>query len=190
MPLLIKAALAHAQFETIHPFLDGNGRLGRLLITLLMCAEDALSEPLLYLSLYFKQHRTAYYDHLQRIRTDGDWESWVRFFLEGVRTIANEAVITAQSAMRMFEGDRHRIQAELGRATGSALQVHHALMRQPILSVGQAAEHTQLSAPTVNSAFEKLRGLGLVRELTGKQRNRLFAYQPYLALLSDSAGQS
>jgi len=189
VPLLIKAALAHAQFETIHPFLDGNGRLGRLLITLLMCAEDALSEPLLYLSLYFKQHREAYYDHLQRIRTNGDWESWVRFFLEGVRTIANEAVASARSAMQMFDRDRHLIRAGLGRATGSALQVHDILMRHPITSVAQAAQRTQLSAPTVGKAIDNLVKLGLVRELTGKRRNRLFAYDPYLALLSDSAGR-
>ncbi len=189
LPLLIKAALAHAQFETIHPFLDGNGRLGRLLITLLMCAEDALSEPLLYLSLYFKQHRETYYAHLQRIRTHGDWESWIRFFLEGVRTIATEAVATAQAAMAMFDRDRHRIRDDIGRAAGSALQVHDVLMGHPITSVAQAVRRTQLSAPTVGKALDNLTALGLVRELTGKQRNRLFAYSPFLALLSDSAGQ-
>ena len=189
VPLLIKAALAHAQFETIHPFLDGNGRLGRLLITLLLCAEEALSEPLLYLSLYFKQHRDAYYAHLQRIRTHGDWESWVRFFLEGVRTIADEAVDTARAAMSMFDADRRQIRTMLKRTMGSALQVHDELMRSPILSITQAATRTQLSAPTVTTALDNLANLGLVKELTGKQRNRLFAYQPYLTLLSDNAGQ-
>ena len=189
VPLLVKAALAHAQFETIHPFLDGNGRLGRLLITLLMCAEEALSQPLLYLSLYFKQHREAYYAHLQRIRTHGDWESWVRFFLEGVRTIADEAVASAQAAMRLFDGDRRRIRDELRRGTGSALQVHDILMRHPITSEAQAAGRTQLSAPTVGKALESLINLGLVRELTGKRRNRLFVYDPYLALLNDNTGR-
>jgi len=155
-----------------------------------MCAEDALSEPLLYLSLYFKQHREVSYAHLQRIRTHGDWESWVRFFLEGVRVIADEAVATAQAAMKMFDRDRHRIRAELGRATGSALQVHDMLMRHPITSVAQAVVRTQLSAPTVSKALDNLTTLGLVRELTGRQRNRLFSYDPYLSLLSESAGQA
>jgi Fic family protein len=188
VPLLIKAALAHAQFETIHPFLDGNGRLGRLLITLLMCAEDALSEPLLYLSLYFKQHRDAYYAHLQRIRTHGDWESWVRFFLEGVKTIADEAVDTAKSAISMFDRDRRRVRDELGRAAGSALQVHEALTQHPILSIAVGVARTQLSGPTVDMALRNLTTLGLVREITGRRRNRLFTYVPYLALLSDGAG--
>lgn len=184
-PLLIKAALAHAQFETIHPFLDGNGRLGRLLITLLLCAEEALSEPLLYLSLHFKQHRATYYDHLQRIRTEGDWEGWVRFFLEGIKSTADQAVGTARAMLALFEHDRRLIQHETGRQAGSALQVHEILQKQPILTIPRGVDASGLSAPTVTTAMKNMSRLGMVREITGQQRNRLFIYAPYLELLSE-----
>lgn len=183
-PLLMKAGLAHAWFETIHPFLDGNGRLGRLLNTLLLCAEEALSEPILYLSLYFKTHREAYYECLQRTRTAGDWEGWLRFFLEGVLETSRQAVAAARRIIGLFEQDRQRIQA-IGRPGRTALQIHDALQRGPILSVPRAVELTGLSAPTAGTALARLADLGLVREITGRQRGRLFAYQPYLDILAE-----
>jgi Fic family protein len=182
--VLLKAALAHAQFETIHPFLDGNGRVGRLLITLLLWSDGILREPLLYLSLYFKLHRSDYYDHLQRVRMEGDWEAWLLFFLEGVRETAEAAVVTARRIVDLFEVDRQRIQGHR-RAVGSALQVHHALQQRPVASIPLLVEVTGLSAPTVGSALQMLQRLEIVRELTGKRRNRLFGYDQYVALLAE-----
>jgi len=181
---LLKAALAHVQFESIHPYLDGNGRLGRLLITLLFCNERVLQEPLLYLSLYFKKHRDEYYDLLQRVRTAGDWEAWIAFFVAGVTETAGQAVETAKRLARMFRADRERV-ANFGRIAGSALRVHEALERQPILSVGLAAKKARLSTPTTTSALNALMESGIARELTGKRRNRLFGYQRYLAILNE-----
>ena len=185
-PLLIKAALAHVQFETIHPFLDGNGRVGRLLITLLLCAEGALAEPLLYLSLYFKIHRAAYYDLLQRVRTEGAWEAWLHFFLTGVAETTEQATRTAQEIIRMFETDRMRIE-DLGRAAASGLRVYHALQQKIILSIPGAAKRTKLSQPAVTKAFGNLEKLGIVRERTGGRRNRLFVYEGYLRILEVGA---
>ena len=184
MPLLIKAALAHAQFETIHPFLDGNGRLARLLIAFLLCAEKALAEPLLYLSLYFKTHRQEYYDLLQRVRTDGDWEAWLGFFLDGVHATADQAVGTAQRLVGVFEEDRRRIQT-LGKAAGSALRVHHALREAPIASIAKVAQRSGLSVPTVTTSLKHLGKLGIVRELTGRKRGRLYSYDRYMSILSE-----
>jgi len=183
-PLLIKAALAHAQFETIHPFLDGNGRLGRLLITLLLCAEGALAEPILYLSLHLKQHRDTYYDLLQRVRSHGEWEEWQRFFLEGVLATSGLAVQTTRSALKLFAADRGRLRA-IGRAAGSTLQVHEALQQRPILSIKSAVASTGLTDPTVASALSRMEDMGIVRELTGRKRDRRYAYDPYLALLAE-----
>lgn len=185
-PTLIKAALAHVQFETIHPFLDGNGRLGRLLITFLLCVEEALTEPLLYLSLFFKTHRQLYYDLLQKVRTDGDWEAWVRFFMEGVLTTANQAVATARRIKTLFETDRRSIEA-LGRRANSILRLHDYIQRAPLFSIPEAAKKTQLSEPTVGSGVEELVKLGLLKELTNKQRNRVFSYAPYLDILNEGA---
>ena len=184
-PLLLKAALAHAQFETIHPFLDGNGRLGRLLITFLLCAEGALSEPILYLSLYFKRHRETYYERLQRVRTHGEWEEWLRFFLDGVLTTSKEAVTTAKTLLSLFEEDRRRLQNETGRRAGSALQVHDVLQKHPILSIAKAAELSHLTEPTVSAVFSAMDQMGMIRELTGRQRGRLFSYGPYLDILAE-----
>jgi len=184
MPVLLKAAVAHAQFETIHPFLDGNGRVGRLLITLLLHHDGVLSEPLLYVSLYLKKHRAKYYDLLQRVRTDGDWEAWVRFFTEGVRETATDAVTTARRLVAAFEADRARIKSLRGVA-GSALQVHDVLMQSPVASAKHLAATTKLSIPTVNSAVAALQRLGVVRETTGRKRNRVFAYSEYLRLLTE-----
>jgi len=181
--VLIKAALSHAQFETVHPFLDGNGRLGRLLITLLLCNEGFLKEPMLYLSLYFKTHREVYYDLLQRVRTEGDWEAWLRFFAEGVVETAGAAVSAARSLVDLFEKDRQLIQAK--GSTGSALQIHHALQGRPITSISRVAKETGLSVPTVGSALQVLCELGIARELTGKRRNRLYGYDRYLQILSE-----
>lgn len=184
-PLLIKAALAHAQFETIHPFLDGNGRLGRLLIPFLLYAEEALSEPVLYLSLYFKENRQAYYDRLQRVRTHGEWEEWLRFFLEGVLVTSKQGVATAKALLSLFEVDRHRLQSRAGRRAGSALQVHDVLQKAPILSIAEAAELSQLSEPTVSAVFNAMSDLGIMKEVTGRQRGRLYLYARYMELLAE-----
>lgn len=183
-PTLLKAALAHVQFETIHPFLDGNGRVGRLLITFILCAETVLSEPLLYLSLYFKRHRQQYYDLLQRVRVDGDWERWLRFFLDGVTETAGQAVQAARSILDLFEADRQRIEG-LRRTAGSTLRVHAYLQRSPITSIPRASAHLGLSQPTVGSCMDRLAGLGIVREITGRRSGRLFQYSPFLALLNE-----
>ena len=183
LPALVRAGLAHVQFETIHPFLDGNGRVGRLLVTFLLCHAGVLREPLLYLSLYFKQHRNEYYDLLDHVRRTGDWETWLAFFLEGVRTVAESAVTTAQSLEAMFQHDRQRAGAT-GRRAGSTLRVLEALKTRPILSLPAVRDITGLSFPAVSSAMDLLVKLGIARELTGKRRDRLFAYDRYLAILS------
>ncbi len=189
MSVLVKTALAHAQFETIHPFLDGNGRLGRLLITLLLQNERVLKEPILYLSLFFKKHRDRYYELLQRTRTHGDWESWIEFFAEGVRETAEGAVATARRLLDLFEVDRARIQAS-GRSTASPLQVHHALQRRPVATIRGLAATTKLSVPTVTAALEVLERLGMVAELTGRRRNRSFSYRRYLEVLAEGTDLS
>jgi Fic family protein len=184
LPVLVRAALAHVQFETIHPFLDGNGRVGRLLITFLLCHAGVLHEPLLYLSLFFKQNRPTYYELLDRVRRDGDWEAWLSFFLEGVRVTADGAVSTAERLLAMFGQDRGRIESS-GRRAGSALRVHEALKRRPILSMTETSRTTGLSFPAVSSAMDLLAELTIARELTGKRRNRLFVYDRYLAILNE-----
>lgn len=188
-PTLIKAALSHVQFETIHPFLDGNGRVGRLLITLLLCAETAVSEPTLYLSWYFKRHRDVYYELLQRVRTEGAWEEWLLFFLEGVEDVAEEAVSTATQILEIFAADRTKIES-LGRPAGNALRVHSLLQRKPVTSVAAAASELNLTAPTARSAIDNLQKIGLVREVTGKRRDRLFVYSRYLDILQEDTDKS
>lgn len=183
-PTLIKAALTHVQFETIHPFLDGNGRLGRLLITFLLCSEGALTEPLLYLSLYFKTHRQQYYDRLQQVRLKGDWEQWLQFFLEGVVTTAEQASSTAKRILDLFEQDRRRIE-NIGRGAGSALQVHQLIRKKPIFSINHLSTQLELSRPTVSAAIKSLNTLGIVEELTGRQRDRVFVYRDYLNILNE-----
>ena len=183
LPVLIKAALVHVQFESIHPFLDGNGRLGRLLITFLLCMEGALKEPILYLSLYFKTHRRYYYELLQKVREDGAWETWLEFFLEGIKETSDQAADTAKQILKLFAVDRKKIEG-LGRPAPSALRVHQYLQSKPILSVRSAADAIHLSAPTVRKSVGHLIDLGLVREITGKQRDRLFVYSGYLDILN------
>ena len=190
VPVLLRAGLAHVQFETIHPFLDGNGRVGRLLITLLLCQAGLLSQPLLYLSLYFKQHRGDYYDLLNHVRRTGDWEAWLGFFLEGVKRTAEGAVSSAQRLSRMFQDDRNRIQVSGGRKTGSALRVHDALKARPILSLPAACRDTKLSFQATASAMELLATQGVAREITGKRRNRLFVYDRYLSVLNEETETS
>lgn len=180
---LIKVALAHVQFETIHPYLDGNGRLGRLLIPLILVHEGVLREPLLYLSLYFKTHRTSYYELLQRVRTDGDWEEWLWFFATAVRVAASQAVDTAKALNALGEADRARIQT-LGRVAPSALQVHQALFGRPVSTINAICTTTGQSPHTVNKMLDAMIELGLVRELTGMKRNRIYEYSAYLELLN------
>ena len=187
LPVVVRAGLAHVQFETIHPFLDGNGRVGRILITFLLCHAGVLRDPLLYLSLYFKQHRPDYYDLLDRVRRDGDWEAWLSFFLEGVRVTADGAVTTAHRLTTMFREDRGRVEP-VGRRAGSALRVHEVLKVRPILSLNAICQQSGLSFPAASSAMEVLLELGIARELTGKRRNRLYVYDRYLAVLSEGTG--
>jgi len=184
LPVLLRAGLAHVQFETIHPFLDGNGRVGRLLITFLLCHAGVLREPLLYLSLYLKQNRPTYYELLDRVRRDGDWEAWLAFFLEGVKQVAEGAISTAERLGEMFRTDRERVEGS-GRRAGSALRVHEALKARPIQSMPAVRDTTSLSFPAVSSAMDLLVELGIARELTGKRRNRLFVYDRYLAILNE-----
>lgn len=188
-PILVKAALAHAQFETIHPFLDGNGRVGRLLVTLLLCAEErVLSRPLLYLSLYLKENRDEYYTRLQRIRTHGEWEEWLSFFLEGVIEVAGSATETTRAIVTMVETDRQKV-LTLGRAAGSASQLHGVVTREIVFTIPRAARQIGLSEVTIAKAATHLETLGIVREVTGQPRNRLYVYSGYLALLQGDAGK-
>ena len=182
-PTLLKAALAHVQFETIHPFLDGNGRLGRLLITLLLCDRHVLKEPMLYLSLYFKTHRQHYYELLDRVRRTGDWEAWLQFFAEAVTVTATQAVETAQQLHELSQRHREQIHG-LGRASASALRVHRALMQRPIVSVAWLAKETGIVFATANRALTHLQELGIVTELTGRRRDRLFSYTGYIDALA------
>ncbi len=184
LPLLIRAGMAHAQFETIHPFLDGNGRVGRLLITLMLCEAGVLSEPLLYLSLYLKQNRSKYYDLLQQVRLTGDWEAWIAFFLEGVQATAEGAVATAGKLLSLFDLDRAAIEKS-GKRVNSTLRVHEALKEQVILSISEASERTGLTFATTSKGMEQLMEQGILREITGKRRGRLFAYDKYLAILNE-----
>ena len=182
-PVLLKAALAPVQFKTIHPFLDGNGRLGRLLITLLLCEQKVLREPMLYLSLYFKTHRQYYYELLNNVRLTGDWEAWLDFFAEAIIVTATQAVETAQQLLDLSNQDRDKISG-LGRAAASTLQVHRALMEHPIATSGSLVEKTGITPATVNKALGHLEQLGIVKELTARKRNRLFSYAGYIEIMS------
>lgn len=183
-PTLIKTGLAHAQFESIHPFLDGNGRLGRLLIPFIMIAEGALSSPLLYLSLYFKVRRTEYYEALQRVRTDGDWEGWLAFYLDGIAEVANQASDTATKLVGIFKEHAAAIE-RLGRSKGTAVKVHDLFKKRCILSIPVVSKELGVSFPTANKTLRKLVQLGFIKEITGKQRHRVFSYEPYLQMLQE-----
>ncbi len=183
-PTLLKAGLWHVQFETIHPFLDGNGRVGRLMVTLMLCAEGVLKEPMLYLSLYLKQHRARYYELLDAVRKEGDWEGWMVFFCEGVASVAESAVGTARRLLRLADQDRDRI-ASLGRAAGSAAAVQGALLRTPVSTIPRLAKRTRLTLPTIAKALDVLGNLEMVSETTGKKRNRVYRYDRYLTILNE-----
>lgn len=187
LPILIKAALVHVQFETIHPFLDGNGRLGRLLITFILCIDGLLNKPLLYLSLYFKAHRQEYYDHLQTVRETGDWESWLQFFLKGVVETANQAVGTAQEIMKIFSEDRKKIET-LGKSTASVLTVHRYLQKHPLADAKRVMQHCKITLPTAIKSLRNLEKLKIIKEITGKERGKLYVYQKYLKILSEGLG--
>ena len=170
-PTLLKAALAHVQFETIHPFLDGNGRVGRLLVTLLLCAEGILDQPLLYLSLYLKTHRARYYELLDRVRTKGAWEEWLSFFADGVSESARGAMATVQRPTAVANADRARIRT-LGRGAATVLELHRCLQERPVTTTGQLATRSGVSFATVNKGLASMSELGLVKELTGGRRHR------------------
>ncbi len=182
--VLIKAALAHVQFETIHPFFDGNGRLGRLLITLLLCSEKVLKEPMLYPSLYFKTHRQRYYELLNEVRLTGDWEAWLDFFADAVIHTATQAVVTARQLMALSSEDGQRIHG-LKRISGSAHLIHKAMLERPMASPNWIQEKTQLSPATVNACLRELEKIGIVKEVTGQKRNRLYSYVEYIRIMNE-----
>lgn len=185
-PPLVKAALAHVQFETIHPFLDGNGRIGRLLVTLLLCHDRILGQPLLYLSLYLKQHRQTYYELLQRVRIEGAWEDWLEFFFTGVIEVAEQSAATTTRVLQLFR-EHQRAIAALGTAAPTAASLHTLLQRHPLLTVNRAREllGSKPAFSTINTAFARLIALGIVEEKTGAARGRVYAYQAYLRILSE-----
>lgn len=185
-PALIKAALAHVQFETIHPFLDGNGRMGRMLIAFILHHDRLLSQPLLYLSLYFKQHRADYYRLLDTVRTEGDWESWLDFFLEGVEQTATSAVETARRLVALFQQDEQAIR-KTKRRPATVLQVFGALKERPLTTLKDICHRSRMSFPAAAKAMEELLRLGIAREITGKKRDRVFAYEAYLKILNEGA---
>ncbi len=183
-PILVKAALAHAQFETIHPFLDGNGRVGRLLITLLLSTHGILKAPLLYLSLYLKQNRPRYYELLGSVRSEGNWEDWLAFFAEGVSSTAESAVASARELTRMFARDRAILQEKLGQAAESALRVQAALQARPVSTIARLAHSTGLSIPTVGRALDRLVALEIVQEVSGRKWRKTYTYREYLKVLN------
>ncbi len=184
IPLLVKIGLAHAQFETIHPFLDGNGRVGRLLITFLLCEKDVLRKPVLYLSYYFRKHRQLYYDWLQATR-DGDWEGWLTFFLEGVAEVSDQAAATARRILALREDHRADIAAKLGYAAGNGHRVLEHLFARPILSVNEVRDLIGTTYPAANHLVDRLVTLGILEEMTGQSRNRRFRYAPYIRLFNE-----
>lgn len=186
IPTLIKVGLAHAQFETIHPFLDGNGRTGRLLITFLLCEQNILQRPLLYISHYFKKYRLEYYDRLQAVRESGNWEGWLKFFLRGVYEVAQEAAATARKIVNLKEEHRQLVLNTMGRKSGNAIALLESLYFRPIFNVEHAQAITNLSYPNANRLINDLEDIGLVQEITGQKRNRAFSYAPYLAVFQDA----
>jgi cell filamentation protein, protein adenylyltransferase len=190
LPLLIKIGLAHAQFETIHPFLDRNGRVGRLLITVLLCERGALHKPVLYLSHFFKRHRNEYYDRLQAVRDNGEWEAWLQFFLRGIVEVSAEAVDTARRILLLRETHRLEITKKLGRGAGSGHRVLEALYERPIISVQDVETWTGTTYPAANQLVAGLAELGLLEEITGQYRNRRFRYSPYVQLFTDDHSDS
>lgn len=189
-PSLIKTGLVHAQFETIHPFLDGNGRMGRLLITFQLLADGILHQPLLYMSLYFKQYRDDYIDRLQAIRDRGDWEGWLTFFLDGVAQVAEEATETAMRIRDLRERDTARIRTGLGRRAGSGQMLLDLLLRQPVVTGKLVQRELGVSQPTASGLVNALEDLGMLSEITGRQRNRMFVYHEYVALFPGATSRA
>ena len=185
LPQLIQIGLAHAQFETIHPFLDGNGRIGRLLITFLLCQREILLKPVLYLSHFFKQHRSEYYEHLQAIRDHGHWEQWLAFFLRGIASVSREATETARRILALREEHRAAVTTHLGRAAGNGHRVLESLYQRPILSVAEVQELTGTTFTAANNLVSRLVKLDILQEATGNKRNRVFRYAPYIAIFGD-----
>lgn len=185
LPLLVKIGLAHAQFETIHPFLDGNGRVGRLLITFLLTERGVLEKPVLYLSHYLKRHRQEYYERLQAVRDDGDWEGWLAFFLRGVTEVSGEAAETARRVLLLRERHRAEITGSLGRAAANGHRVLESLFDRPIISVGETQKLTGTGFAAANQLVARMTELGILREITGNARNRRFRYDPYVRLFTD-----
>lgn len=186
LPQLLQIGLAHAQFETIHPFLDGNGRIGRLLITFLLCQREILLKPVLYLSHYFKQHRAEYYGHLQAIRDHGHWEQWLAFFLRGIASVSREATETARRILALREDHRAAVTTHLGRAAGNGHRVLESLYQRPIVSVAEVQELTGTTFTAANNLVSRLVQLGILQEATGYKRNRVFRYAPYIAIFGDN----
>ena len=189
LPPLVQIAIAHVQFETIHPFLDGNGRVGRLLITFLLMSRGLLSQPVLYLSHHFKRRRSEYYEHLQTVRTHGDWEGWIEFFLQGVVEVSQEAAATAKAILAMREEYRSKIADTMGRGAGSAHRVMEKLFDQPIVSVATVREWLDITPAGANGVVNRLVAIGLLTEITGHARNRRFRFDPYLRLFDDGVGE-
>ncbi|MFM1830739.1 MAG: hypothetical protein RLZZ558_1079 [Planctomycetota bacterium] len=185
LPPLVKIALAHVQFETIHPFLDGNGRIGRLLITFLLTEREVLHKPVLYLSHYFRQHRQDYYEHLQAVRDQGAWEAWLTFFLKGVLVVADEATETARRIQLLREHHRSLMTQHLGRAAANGLRVLERLFDRPILSVADVQALTGTTYAAANTLVARLVKLGILLEMTGQARHRRFRYEPYVRLFAD-----
>lgn len=180
---LIKAGLAHLQFESIHPFLDGNGRLGRLLITFILCIEGTLKEPLLYLSLYFKTNKKSYYDHLQYVRDTGDWEEWLHFFLTGVIETSDQAIQTIHDVLALFESDHEKI-LNADKTVGSTLLIYEYLKKHPITDAKSIVQQCDISLPTANNVLRHLVDLTIIKEITGQARNRIYSYQHYIDVMS------
>jgi Fic family protein len=189
MPYLVRAGIAHAQFETIHPFVDGNGRLGRLLITFMLCEHQILRKPLLYLSYFFKKNRSEYYDRLQAVRDAGQWEQWLKFFLKGVAEVAEEATATARKIVQLRESHRKVVADNLGRSTGRALTLLESLYRQPVVSMSNISEICSLTFQGASDMAKQFASLGILKEITGQKRHRLFAYARYLSLVGEPVSQ-
>ncbi len=189
LPLLVEIGLAHAQFETIHPFLDGNGRVGRLLIALLLCERQVLLKPVLYLSHYFKRHRQTYYDHLQAVRDAGAWEQWLTFFLRGVQEVSGQATETARRILQLREEHRRAITDRLGRAAGNGHHVLEQLYDHPIVSVSEVQDWVGTTYQAANNLVTRMVDCGILREVTGQARNRRFMYQSYINLFHDSESE-
>jgi Fic family protein len=190
IPQLIQIGLAHAQFETIHPFLDGNGRIGRLLITFLLCQREILVKPVLYLSHFFKQHRTEYYEHLQAIRDHGNWEGWLAFFLRGVASVSAEATETARHILLMREEHRTAVTDRMGRAAAAGLRILEHLFQRPMITVADARTLIGSTYNAANAVIAQLCTLGILQEATGYKRNRLFRYAPYIAIFGDNPAET